>query len=584
MTINLPTIRLQCLFSSVFIYISAAVLFCETGVFSQSTIAEPELPTTLSRGQGYFPTLSESALLRGPYNSRSGGGVATEEGPDAPRQNATGLFPYEDVTPNFYERNRDIFRPVDKTLGWLTSNNAFTYEIDKFDNTSLTLDGTLGIFTRQFSPELAMFKAGPLFLDVLWVGAGVIWSDYNGPQQFSTSYGQRNTGDGTIAYIDVGLRGMIRITDTIYFSVVGNPMYLPFENRFAFRFATGNGNAAAVMTHLNFSETIGAWDVLFYDQFQIRPGINFYGQTTRSGFDSAGRYSFGFQSSGSANQFNNSNYVIPSNLLSFNATRLVFDNQWRFGLQLTHGDYWRSLSFTNHQWRNQAGAWLGYEGSVIPFAPRLEYNVSQFGGSNTKSDILLHTVYLQLTGRITENINCMVNVGEGWTTGSSQNFGNRFLWQVTVDQTLTQNTRHWVSFGENIFDNSLSNQSALARFIGYGIDHRIARRLSAAAFLQYTDAETTVTNGQRRQGVGTGLNLTYNPLDFTQILATVFYQKTTQSNSSIGDSDRWLYRLSVNQQLAHRLTAGLYYQYDVSAGNTLSYTEHLIGFTLIRYF
>ncbi len=563
--------------NSVLLYVLAAIVAFETGIPAQNTIVEPNLPTAPAYNQGYFPTLSESALLRGSNNSRSlGGALNEEEGPDLRRQTASDLFPYEDAEPNFYRRNQDFFRPLDRVLGWATPNNALTYELDSFDNTSLTLDGRLGFLTRQFSPELAMIKAGPLYFDVLWLGAGMIWSDYNGAQNSFTTNG-RNNGDGTIAYVDVGVRGLLRFTDTIYLSVVGNLMYLPFENKVALRF--GNGNAAALYSRFNYSETFGDWDVLLYDEFQGRPGLNYFGQASQSGIDRAGRYSFGFQSAGSSNQFYNENFVIFTNKIGFNATRLVIDNQWRFWGEIDHSDFWRTFSFSNHTQREHAGMWLGYEGSIIPFAPRLSYDIFSFDSYRS----LWHRIYLDLTGRLTENINWGGRIGTAFGTGAVQRQGNPFLWQIDLDHTITQNTRHWLRFGESIFDNQLTNESLLSRFISWGIEQRLDRRLNATAFLQFADSEVAYPSMQSRQRSSAGVTLRYHPLDFTQIIATTLYEKITQATSG-GDIDRWLYRLEANQQLGLRLTGNLFYQYENRAANQNGFTEHVIGLTLRRYF
>ncbi|WP_395747315.1 hypothetical protein [Prosthecobacter sp.] len=555
----------------------AAMPAAEPRTTPGKTAAEPDLPRPIASEAGYFPTLSESALLRGPSNSRSlGGALNEEEGPDLRKQNATGLFPYEDSSPNFYQRNQNFFKPLDHTLGWATANNALTYELDSFDNTSFTLDGRLGFLTRQFAPELAMLKAGPLYLDVLWLGTGVVWSDYNGSQNtFGTT--RSNRGDGTIAYIDAGVRGLLRLTDTIYFSVVGNIMYLPMQNKLALRF--GNGNTAGLLTRLNYSETFGAWDLLIYDEFQARPGLNYYGQLSSSGIDRAGRYSFGFQSQGSSNQFYNENYVIFYNKLALTATRLVFDNQWRFGFGIDHTDFWRTFSFSNHTKREHIGFWLGYEGSVIPFAPRLTYDILSYDSYRT----LWHRAFLDFTGRLTENINWGGRLGTALSSGGGARQNNPFLWQIDLDHTITRNTRHWIRFGENIFDNPLTNESLLSRFVGWGIDQRLDRRLHATAFLQYADSEVALPSMQRRRRSSAGFTLRYHPLDFTQIIGTTMYERITQAGPG-GDVDRWLYRLEVTQQLGLRLTGNLFYQYEDRSAAQNGFSEHVIGISLRRYF
>jgi hypothetical protein len=531
--------------------------------------------------QGYFPTLAEESLLRGPYNSRSNGlGLSDEEGPDRRAQIATDVFPYQDQDPNFYQRNASLFRPIDHVFGLGTHFDAATYEFNSLDNTSLTLDARAGFLNRQFTPELAMVKAGPLYLDVLWLGTGIVWSDFNGAQNQQDQRGGKNTGDGTTGYVELGLRGLLRFTDTIYLSVIGNFIYLPFENELTLQF--GSGRDAALLTRFNYSETFGAWDVLLYDEFQGMPGLNWYGQASRDGLDAAGRYSFGFQSSGRTNQFFNRDFVYFTNEVGFNATRLVFDNQWRFGFEISHRDFWRTFSFENHGKREHIGLWLGYEGSNIPFAPRISYDLLSFDGYKS----LWHRFFLQLTGRLSENVMWQSHLGTAFTSGVVSRNATPLLWDVRLDHTLTVNTTHWLMFGENIYDNDTVNQSLLSRFISYGVDQRLGRRVHATAFVQFADSESSLNNvniGQNNERLSAGLTMRYAPLDFTYFVATAMYERRGQKSPS-NDSDRWLYRLEATQQLGMRLTASLYYQYEDYENASTPFTEHALGLSLRRYF
>jgi hypothetical protein len=545
---------------------------------AQDIFIEPPLPVHYTMAdQGYFPTTLETPLLRGPSDARStaGGQLNDAGGPDLRAQTATGIFPYEDPQPNFYQRNPGIFKPLDYSLGWLTPNDALTREIDPLDNTSLTLDARAGILTRQFSPELAMLKAGPLYFDLLWVGAGITWSDFAGNRDFDRIVGERN-GDGAIAYIDLGIRGLVRFTDTLYLSVVGNLMYLPFENEVALRL--GNGQDSGLTARLNYAETIGDWNVLAYNEFLGRPGLNWYGQGTVDAADRAGRYFYGFQTRGPANEFYNENFVFFSNRMGLSANRLVFDNQWRLFLAVDHTDYWRSFNFDDHSKREHAGISLGYEGTIIPFAPRISYDVYSMDGF----DSMWHRAYLDLTGRVTENISWSSRVGYSITTGSNNEL-DQFLWQIGLDHNITKNTRQWIRIGEGIFDNEVNAESLTSRFLSWGLGQRLGSKLYFETFVQLADSETIVPTMEMRERLSSGVTLRYQPLDFTQISASALYENI-DPGSPAQDSDRWMYRSEIIQQLGLRLTGQLYYQYEVNDAEFRAFQEHVVGMTLKRYF
>lgn len=532
---------------------------------------EPALPQGGPVQSGYFPTLVESALLRGSNDSRSSGGSFMEDGPDLARQIGSDIFPYQDAEPNFYQRNQDFFRPLDHVFGVLTPHDAVTYEFDQYDNTSLTLDARAGILTRTFSPDLATLKAGPLFFDLLWIGAGALYTDYQGPRVFAGA-----DADGWAGYVDLAGRALLRLTDTIYLSVAANIIYLPWDNSVALRFGTGSD--VGLLARVNYSETLGPWDLLLYNEFQGRPGMNWWGPGTVGNIDRAGRYYFGYANPGPYNEFYNDNFVIFSNRAGFNATRPVFGNQWRFAFAADHTDYWRGYSFANHQSLDHVGMWMGYEGSRIPFAPRFVYDMYSYDNYDSQ----WHRFLIQLTGRLTENLHWQGQVGYLATSGV-RNGRDNFLWEVGLDHTLTRNMFHWIRIGESFVDNDLVAESLTSRFIRYGVDQRLGSRLWFRAFAQFADSETVIPSLQVRERFGAGAMLRYQPLDFTQFVASFTYDNIDQAPPQ-GDVDRWRYRIEAIQQLGHRLTGHIYYQYEDYEASPASFTEHLFGVTVRRYF
>jgi len=548
-------------------------------IAEHSRLVEPALPKeiTTAEATGFFPTQAEFPLLRGAADSRSLGVGWDSLGPDVRMQTASGIFPYAEPAPNFYQRNPALFRNMDHLLGVFTPNDAWTVEglEDRgLRNTALTFDANLGLLTRTFSPDLAMVKAGPLYFDLLWIGAGAVWSDYNGVQLGP------NNNDGMIGYIDVGLRGLLRLTDTIYLSVAGQLMYLPSINEFAFTLGAGNQSALAV--DLFYGDTLGEWDVSFTSQFFGRPGLNFFANTTDAGADRAGRYWFGIQQA-RANQFRNfedENAAFFGNLLALSASRLVFDNQWRFWSIIRHTDFWRGFDFDNHGKREQLSLILGYEGSTIPFAPRISYDLWSFDGYES----LWHQFMLQFTGRLTENINWIGSTGYLFGTGNSTNTG-RYLWNMQFAHTLTARTNHTLSFGENFFTNDIADDALTSRYISYGINHHFARNLSLSLFAQVSDRENHIAGGNRAgntsERAGGGATLTYQPLDFTSITASVLHDRSLQP---VDLYDRWVSRISINQQLSLRLTGHVFYMYEESNGRQRPFTEHAIGASLRRFF
>lgn len=544
---------------------------------------EPPLPladspmyatTLLPESGGYFPTAGEYRLLRGSANSRSGG-VEGNIGQDLRLQTATGIFPYQDPVPNFYQKNPGLFTNLDHLLGVFTPNNAWTIESQELRHTAMTLDANLGILTRSFSPDLAMVKAGPLYFDLLWIGAGAVWSDFNGRSNF-----RDGQGDGLVSYLDLGFRGLFRFTDTIYLSAAGRLMYLPQSNELAF--GLGYGNQASAGVDLFFADTWGDWDVSFTSSFSGRPGLSFYDNTSSGGADRAGRYSFGFQQrrANPTSRFANNGSVFFGNRVAFNASRLVLGGSWRFWSTLSHRDFWRGFDFENHGKRDQLSLMLGYEGSIMPFAPLISYDLYSFDGFES----LYHRFQIGLTGRLTENIHWAGNAGYFFNTGGSNQSG-RFTWNMNLTQNLTARTSHSLSFGESFFANDVVNEALTSRFVNYRVSYHFARNLQLSLFAQVSDRENAivrrVNTPDATERAGGGATLTYQPLDFTAINASILHDVSLKPHEV---SDRWVTRLSITQQLSMRLTGTLMYQYEESNGRNSSFTEHMIQCGLRRYF
>lgn len=546
------------------------------GESGMGAVIEPQLPGALPPvSSGFFPTQAESPLLRGAANARSVYSTGYT-GPDIRAQTATDLFPYQDQSPNFYQRN-SVFHAMDEVLGVFAGQNSVTTESDRMRHAALTFSANSGLLTRTFSPDLATLKAGPLALDLLYIGAGAVWSDYNGVQGFKS--GQ---GDGLVGYLNVGFRGYARLTDTIYLATAAQLIYLPGTNELAFGMGYGSANSLGVT--FNYSDTWGAWDVILSDRFVGRPGLNFYDRTTEDGSDRAGRYWFGIQQSNNYSRGNifSNNGAFFGNTVQFAASRLVLNGRWRFMSQIDHSDFWRTFDFIGHSQREHLGLAMGYEGSVIPFAPRFSYDV--YSSDRMKS--FRHLFGLTLTGRITENIDWGGYLGYGFATGAVKNW-DKFLWNMRFIQSLTARTQHSISFGENFFFNDYSSDSLSARYVGYQLTHGFARNLTLSLLAQISDRESYASTGSTTSGlstsrVGGGIRMAYQPLDFTSINASIYHDEALKP---AGSFDRWITRISINQQLSMRLTGSLFYQYLESNGySAAQFSEHAIGFTLRRYF
>lgn len=549
-------------------------LFLSAVVTVQAQLAEPMLPVQPSEPDGFFPTLNDESVLRSQDYARSSmrEGNMNVDGPDNRLQTASGPYHYLSHEPNFYQLYPEVFSPVDDVLGVFTPQDAWTLENERLSNASLTVDGRLGLLTRRYDSEQAHVKLGLLSLDVLWLGGGVVYSDFQGDRTYSG-----DNGDGWTGYIDLAVRGAFRLTDSIYLSAVANLMYLPFEQRFALRF--GNHNVPALLTRFNWADSRGPWDLMLSSEFRGVMGIDAYVDADSPELDRSGRYFFGFRERRRTNEFQTDEQAYFSNRVAFNATRAVLDEQWRWGFAADHTDFWRTWDFVEHRTRDHVGTWLGYEGSVIPFAPKLSYDIF----SNDGYEGLWHRAAASLTGRLTENLNWRGMAGYRYTSGTERET-NGFIWEVALDHNLTRSTRHSLEFGENFYNNEFLPETLTSRYARYTIQQRLHQSFYARAFGQFANRETVHDEWAQRDRWSVGMSLVYNPMDFTSILGTALYESADQIGDDFGDADRWIYRLELQQQLGYRLTGRLFYQYEDRQSRSNGFNEHMAGMSMRRFF
>lgn len=528
--------------------------------------------TQATEPSGFFPTSADLALLGDKDYPRVS---FTQEGPDARSQLASDLFMYESGQQDFFSRNREAFAPVNRVLGIFTPHKTFTMELPNAPLAGMTFDGNFPIFTRAYQPENAHIKAGPLAFDLLWLGAGALWSDYNGPITFTDG-----AEDGWLSFIELAVRGTLRFTDTLFLSFSANLIYLPGSNEVAFQML--NNAAPTAAFELFYQKRLGTWDLLFFDRFMGRPGIDAFAQLREEGVDRAGRYQFGFFDAGRRTEFFASDNVWFVNQVAGRASSMIGTTDWRFQGEVDHFDFWRSFDFDNHNSRDSLGLLLGYEGNSIPFAPALLYRVSTFD----QFESFFHRLQLQFEGRITENVTASASGGYLWSSGLDPNLSSA-LWNVGVNHRFSQRGNHGFGMGQQLFEDPFSPEVLFTTYYRYFVNYQLAQRLNAAAYAQYSDGERIVSRDPRI-GVGdvnfysvSGV-LTFRPWDFTSVTGSIIYQRT-EPGDVMGESERWLYRLQVMQRLASRLTLQAMYQFEDFDGG-ISFNEHLVSMSLRWYF
>jgi hypothetical protein len=525
--------------------------------------------------QGYYPTQNDLSVLGDRDYPRRGG--YQDEGPDAALQNAMGIFPYQSGGQDFYTRNAASFTGANRVLGVFAPQQGLTYESPTFPSLAVSLDGNIPNFlTRTFAPSKAHVKAGPLAFDLLWVGAGAVWSEYHGHNSFPPG-----KGPGWVGYVDFALRGYLRLTDTLHLSWAANLMYLPGTNELAFR--TLNNGYPQIYLTANYQKRVGSWDYYIGERFFARPGLDIFSGITAPGSDQAGRYQFGYYGGNTQTGFYQTQNVWFVNQLQMRATSMVGLSDWRFWGDYLHTDFWKSFGFSDHQYRDTYRASLGYEGNAIPFSPMLSYQLMTLDGYNS----FWNQVQLQGTGRITENLRLQASAGYLWTSGAKVNQDN-FIWSLGLMHQFSQKGSHGIQVGQQLLTDSYTPESIFVSYYRYYLSYQVATRIQASAYAQLSNGNRIVSANPGTYSNGSvdgyimGGSLQYQPFDFTRVVLSTTFQR---SDGSLGymRTDRWIHRIQLMQQLASRLTLQGAYQYE-EMNSTQGFNEHFFSIGLRRYF
>ncbi len=523
---------------------------------------------------GFYPTGEEVELLGGESRDmyhRGIGGI-NGLGPDAGSLTASGIWHQDQPEETFYDRYDGFFDPLDTGLGFFAPRELALFEgSDEPSNSNFSAFVDPGFpLTRDFNPDLATFKMGPLYMDLVSLSGTILYSDYTG-------YGPAAETDGWLSAVQLNFRGLVQITENLYLSGSGQVYYLPDENEFGFYFGDGNGS----FLRLAYETYFRGWEVTIFDEFRAVHRLSeIFDEIEVDEIAIAGRYRFGRY-----DDFQDTDYFDTDSIFFINRAGVEVNKDLtdlaRISLGYVHNDYWNTLDFEEHRNWDQFYARLDYSGQDWRIAPYLEYRLTAVDSYDT----LFHTVYLGATAAITENLRFAGRAGY-LHTGGTVSDGDRILGDLALTHQLSESTSHSLSGGvtHSIWYDA---QNWLATYGRYTIRQQFGSRLSGTAYTQYSDAESLDDDGRTHEGWLNGVSLTAFVCEYTSLRLDVTYDQWTSGLDGRPDIDidRWIYRASLNQRLLPYLYARLLYQYeDYNRNDSLGFDENLYMLTITHLF
>jgi hypothetical protein len=490
----------------------------------------------------------------------------------------TGSSPGDNQSLNFYQRHPEVFSKLDQFLGYSYERSSSTIRDGRERDVSASVRIDSGLATSSFDPSRSMLKLGPLYFDVLGVGAGVLWTDYHG----SPVYTQGFAKPGWAAFVETDVRVVGRLTDTLYIAAAGRFIYLPWVNRWGFEVGYGNGGPSAGLALL-YADHCGPWDVSVHESFYGYTGLGYYLTEGALGFDQVGRYYFGIQGRGQINA-SLGDYAFWVNRVGVTARRPVFDGDWLLNFSADHLDFWQSYSFDGHASVDSAEIRLNYVGSNIPFAPYAFYRIADPDGLGQSLDILIHEFGVGFGGHLTDSLTWFGDAGLAFYSGSDSSRVGDIVWDMGFRHRINSKLTHALQFGQGIYSNNVFSRTVLADYINYSFEARLGRHSWGKVFAQYTQREVDLLTGVRDRNVQTGAVLSFDLTAYTRFEATVVYSKYLDATLKNSFEDSWIYGANLTQRLTPSLNANLFYRYEDDSGVGVGFREHVAGFSLRRLF
>jgi hypothetical protein len=414
------------------------------------------------------------------------------------------------------------------------------YEESRFD-----FNGDIPLFTREFNPDSAHFKAGNFYFEAIWIETGILYSDYHGPAVF-----RPDQQDGSLGYASFRFRVDAQVHPSLHLTADGELIYLFGENELGFR----SGFQGGPFARLEYKRQYGAWDFRAYAEFGTGSLRSIFGADA---YEQAGRYSFGYL--GYENQDSLAYDSFLYTRLGAEATTLMSPD-WRLTLSADHTDYFyvgddRS---DDHYAREHLGARYEAELDSVPFSPSLSYDL----WSEDQFESAYQTVYGGVHGRLSKEVTMDGRLGYLWSTGLPV-ARESWLWNIGLNHQINARTAHGINFGQDFFLSDYSIDTSVSNFFHYYITHELTERVRLRAFAQWSSDEylSGPLEGGDYEREMYGVRASYQISD--RMSGDLGYRVEYSKNTRNGDDlERSIFDADLNWEFGNYSTAFLRYQYE----------------------
>jgi hypothetical protein len=446
-------------------------------------------------------------------------------------------------------------------------------------------------------------KLGPLFVDSLNIGSGVIYSDYEGTPFRSTKF--RPSDDPWAAIVWTNFRLSAYVTNKFALTLRPFIYWLPLEGKVGFSGASGllglrSGFFPNTMLNTAYRTNLGPmWELSVQERFQAmmsqrtilsEPLMFSASLQDVSTYDMAGRYSFGGFAPPMINSRHQDRIALSDQL--FDEDRVIYRNsalarlRGRIGSNLEANLFYGRYDLWDNEFDHQSG-WNTAGALFVQNSPLIEKYLGYFVSARDGSDSLLQWMYAGMQARMGPNLMAFANGGYMWRTGGSDAFArDSWIGRVGLEQRLGPYARHGVAFGRGVTDPEFGSRY-IADFARYYLAMDLSARLQLRLFYQQTDAErldTLTASDFKSEVYGALVSMILSPTDTVTLLNS---HETYDRLGGQAGWDMWSHRLSYIHQMREDMDMQMYYQYqhgDNNAAGSEPFSEHLLYFGMVKRF
>jgi hypothetical protein len=468
-----------------------------------------------------------------------------------------------------------LFNPLvpRQTNLWANGTDTVSLQIQPGFPLASSIDGPGG--------QLPEFKFGPVYLDVINVGATGIWSDVSGDNTASLP------DDGFIAALTTEFNLMVRLTSQAVFIVGGQLYYLPTEGRVGFYIYENQASFA----NFQYNFDVDDWHFNVYDIFQVRHRLaDLLDNVEVDEIAEAGRYRLGR----AENVRLNSNSYFDGDSLSFSNSAGIsayhrFNQSWSLWTGYSHNDYWLTTDFDEHARVDLFTVRMDYT-KDWRWTPYVNYQASSPDGWGS----YLQSVMGGIRGSLTQRFDFDVSGGYLWADGESNGpdfeRDDSILWTAGLLFRQSDYVQHSLYAGQTHMYSDIGN-GLVANMQRYSINFRLPinicgnylRGANFGAYAQHADADWDYRDEGNSEIWQYGANVDI-PLGDRTNLVIGYALSESRAETTVQDIDRWFAHVTLTRQLGNKTNLSATYQREHISQLNGNLDEDLVMLQITRFF